>query len=80
MPSSRQRPVAADRRARQAPWAKQRSKPSDAPRKRPAPHPLDRIDISLTPEGQLVVDKGEVYRMVPDVDPDVQHPESLLKG
>jgi cytochrome b6-f complex iron-sulfur subunit len=45
----------------------------------PAPRPLDRIEISLNSEGQLVVDKGEVYRMGPGVDPDEQHPESLLK-
>jgi cytochrome b6-f complex iron-sulfur subunit len=45
----------------------------------PAPRPLDRIKISLTSEGQLVVDKGVVYRMVPGVDPDEQHPESILK-
>jgi len=45
----------------------------------PAPRPLDRIRISLTSDGQLVVDKGVVYRMVPGKDPDEQHPESLLK-
>jgi cytochrome b6-f complex iron-sulfur subunit len=45
----------------------------------PAPRPLDRIKISLTSEGQLVVDKGVVYRMVPGRDPDEQYPQSLLK-
>ena len=45
----------------------------------PAPRPLDRIKIALTSEGQLVVDKGIVYRMAPGIAPDEQYPQSLLK-
>ncbi|MGH8059249.1 MAG: ubiquinol-cytochrome c reductase iron-sulfur subunit [Candidatus Entotheonellia bacterium] len=46
----------------------------------PAPRPLDRIKIALTSEGQLVVDKGVVYRMVAGRQPDEQYPQSLLKA
>jgi cytochrome b6-f complex iron-sulfur subunit len=45
----------------------------------PAPRPLDRIKIALTSAGQLVVDKGVVYRMAPGIAPDEQYPQSLLK-
>ena len=45
----------------------------------PAPRPLDRIKIALTADGQLVVDKGIVYRMAPGIAPDEQYPQSLLK-
>jgi cytochrome b6-f complex iron-sulfur subunit len=46
----------------------------------PAPRPLDRFKIALAEDGQLVVDKGIVYRMPPGVDPDEQFPESILKA
>lgn len=45
----------------------------------PAPRPLDRIKIALTTQGQLVVDKGVVYRMAPGRAPDEQYAQSLLK-
>jgi hypothetical protein len=45
----------------------------------PAPRPLDRIKIALTAEGQLVVDKGVIYRMAPGRPPDSQYPQSLLR-
>jgi len=31
-------------------------------------------------DGQLVVDKGQVFKMNPDAEPDEQHPESILKA
>lgn len=45
----------------------------------PAPRPLDRVKVSLTPEGNLSVDKSVLFYMRPGVDPDVQYPESILK-
>jgi len=45
----------------------------------PAPRPMDRFKISIGDDGQLVVDKSVVYEMQPDVDPNEQHPESILK-
>jgi cytochrome b6-f complex iron-sulfur subunit len=45
----------------------------------PAPRPLDRVKIALTPEGELIVDKSVIYRMAPGVDPDEQYPQSILK-
>jgi cytochrome b6-f complex iron-sulfur subunit len=45
----------------------------------PAPRPLDRVKISLDPEGRLIVDKGTVYRMVPGREPDEQYPQSILR-
>jgi len=45
----------------------------------PAPRPLDRFKIVVADDGQLVVDKAVVYRMEPGVDPNDQHPESILK-
>ncbi len=44
----------------------------------PAPRPLDRVKVSLSPEGTLVVDKSVVYYMRPGVEPDKQYPESIL--
>jgi len=46
----------------------------------PAPRPLDRVKIALAAEGQLVVDKGVVYRMAPGQPADEQYPQSLLRG
>ncbi len=45
----------------------------------PAPRPLDRFGIRLADDGQLVVDKSQLLRMVAGVEPDEQHPESILK-
>ncbi|MFZ0887235.1 MAG: Rieske 2Fe-2S domain-containing protein [Candidatus Binataceae bacterium] len=45
----------------------------------PAPRPMDRFNISVADDGSLVVDKSVVYRMEPGVDPNEQHPESILK-
>jgi hypothetical protein len=41
---------------------------------------LDRFKIFVGEDGQLVVDKGQVYKMGPDAEPDEQHPESILKA
>jgi cytochrome b6-f complex iron-sulfur subunit len=46
----------------------------------PAPRPLDRFEISMGADGQIVVDKSKMYSMKPAVDPVVQHPESILKA
>jgi cytochrome b6-f complex iron-sulfur subunit len=45
----------------------------------PAPRPMDRFKIFVADDGQLEVDKSVVYHMEPGVDPNVQHPESILK-
>ncbi len=45
----------------------------------PAPRPLDRARIALSPEGDLVVDKSVVYSMRPGENPDEQYPDSLLR-
>ena len=45
----------------------------------PAPRPLDRFEVRLSDDGQLVVDKSRTLRMGPGVEPDEQHPESILK-
>lgn len=45
----------------------------------PAPRPLDRVKITMTPDGELVVDKSVIYRMAPGVDLDEQYPQSILK-
>lgn len=45
----------------------------------PAPRPLDRVKISLTAEGTLVVDKSTVYYMRPGIPPDEQYPHSVVK-
>jgi len=44
----------------------------------PAPRPLDRIRISLTPEGLLLVDKSAIFRMLPGP-AEGQHPQSILR-
>lgn len=44
----------------------------------PAPRPLDRVKIALSPEGNLLVDKSVIYRMLPGTQPAEQHPESIL--
>jgi cytochrome b6-f complex iron-sulfur subunit len=45
----------------------------------PAPRPLDRFEISLAEDGQLVVDKSHTFRMKAGTDPDEQYPLSVLK-
>jgi cytochrome b6-f complex iron-sulfur subunit len=45
----------------------------------PAPRPMDRFKIYVGDDGQLVVDKSVIYTMEPGVDPNEQHPESILK-
>lgn len=45
----------------------------------PAPRPMDRVKITLSPEGDLLVDKSFLYSMRPGEDPDEQYPESLLR-
>jgi cytochrome b6-f complex iron-sulfur subunit len=45
----------------------------------PAPRPLDRLEISVGEDGQLVVDKSKIFAMQPGVDPNKQHPDSILK-
>lgn len=44
----------------------------------PAPRPLDRFKISLTPEGELFVDKSIVFKGRPGQDPEQIYPQSLL--
>jgi len=46
----------------------------------PAPRPMDRFKVEVGEDGQLVVDKDVLYRMQPSVEPDEQHPESVLKA
>jgi hypothetical protein len=40
---------------------------------------MDRFKIYVGDDGQLVVDKAVIYTMDPGVDPNDQHPESILK-
>jgi cytochrome b6-f complex iron-sulfur subunit len=46
----------------------------------PAPRPLDRFKIEVAQDGQLMVDKGVLYRMVAGAEPDAQFPQSILKA
>ena len=46
----------------------------------PAPRPLDRFEITVAEDGQLLVDKSVTYKMRPDVEPDDQYPQSVLKA
>src|SRR5215475_7473603 len=45
----------------------------------PAPRPMDRVKLTVGEDGQLIVDKSVMFRMQPGVDPNKQHPESILK-
>ncbi len=45
----------------------------------PAPRPLDRHRIALTPDGRLGVDRSVVYRGVAGADPDELYPQSVLR-
>jgi cytochrome b6-f complex iron-sulfur subunit len=44
----------------------------------PAPRPLDRFKISMTPEGELIVDKSVIYKGIPGMNPEEINPQSLL--
>lgn len=46
----------------------------------PAPRPLDRFQITVGDDGQLVVDKSKVFKMHPGVEPDEQYPDSILRA
>jgi cytochrome b6-f complex iron-sulfur subunit len=46
----------------------------------PAPRPLDRFEISVGEDGQLVVDKSKLFRMKPAAEPDEQYPKSVFKA
>ena len=45
----------------------------------PAPRPMDRFKISIADDGELQVDKSVLFEMAPGIDPNDQHPESILK-
>ncbi len=45
----------------------------------PAPRPMDRFQLSLADDGQLLVDKSKIFKMQPGVDPNKQHPDSILR-
>ena len=45
----------------------------------PAPRPMDRFKLSLADDGQLLVDKSKIFKMQPGVDPNKQHPDSILR-
>jgi cytochrome b6-f complex iron-sulfur subunit len=44
------------------------------------PAPLDRFQITVAEDGQLVVDKNVAYKMQPGVEPEEQYPQSVLKA
>jgi len=46
----------------------------------PAPRPLDRFEMKVNQEGQLVIDKNRVFYMRAGVNPDEQYPDSILKA
>ena len=46
----------------------------------PAPRPLDRFQITVAEDGQLVVDKNVTYKMQPGVEPEEQYSQSVLKA
>jgi hypothetical protein len=41
---------------------------------------MDRFGPSLDETGAFVVDKSTTYVMQPGIEPDKQHPESILKA
>lgn len=45
----------------------------------PAPRPLDRFKLDLTPQGELIVDKSEVFKGIPGMNSEEIHPQSLLR-
>jgi cytochrome b6-f complex iron-sulfur subunit len=46
----------------------------------PAPRPLDRYKMSLSEDGQLVVDKSIIFKGIAGTNPDELYPQSLLKA
>ena len=40
---------------------------------------MDRVQIAVAEDGQLVIDKSKTFVMPPGADPNKQHPESILK-
>jgi len=46
----------------------------------PAPRPLDRFQITIGEDGQLLVDKSKTYKMQAGAEPDEQFPQSILKA
>jgi len=46
----------------------------------PAPRPLDRFQITIGEDGQLLVDKSKTYKMQAGTEPDEQFPPSILKA
>ncbi|MFQ5853274.1 MAG: ubiquinol-cytochrome c reductase iron-sulfur subunit [Candidatus Binatia bacterium] len=44
----------------------------------PAPRPMDRFEVRLAEDGQLIVDKSNLFFMKPGVEPDEQYPKSIL--
>jgi len=46
----------------------------------PAPRPLDRFEISIGEDGQLLVDKNKTFKMRPDEEPNEQYPQNVLKA
>jgi cytochrome b6-f complex iron-sulfur subunit len=44
----------------------------------PSPRPLDRFQISLSADGQMVVDKSIIYKGVAGKDSNEVYPQSLL--
>jgi cytochrome b6-f complex iron-sulfur subunit len=45
----------------------------------PAPRPLDRFKVTVGDDGQLVVDKGKVFKMAPGAEPEEQYTDTVLK-
>ena len=45
----------------------------------PAPRPLDRFKIALTPEGELMVNKSIIYKGLSGMNSELIYPQSLLK-
>lgn len=45
----------------------------------PAPRPLDRFKMDLTPQGDLFVDKSIIYKGIPGMNPDSANPQSVFK-
>ena len=46
----------------------------------PAPRPLDRFQITIAEDGQLLVDKSMTFKMQAGAEPDEQYPQSILKA
>ena len=46
----------------------------------PAPRPLDRFEISIGEDGQLLVDKNRTFKIRPDEEANEQYPQIVLKA